>query len=130
MGSPRGELTTVTILLMPGSHSLMIHRDSCRLSLNHGLMLMELKVRPLSHFILTDTHHLGHGKLSNALHNPKASLVYFVVRDDHLDTEIVFQTSDTTWQAYNLYGGANTYYGLTPPYRRAYKVSLACTIYQ
>ena len=26
-------------------------------------------------------------------------------------------------KAYNLYGGANVYYGLEPPYRRAYKVS-------
>ena len=59
----------------------------------------------------------GHGKLRNSLTNPKASLVYFVVRDDSSSSEVVFQTSDTTWQAYNLYGGANTYYGLTPPFR-------------
>ena len=66
------------------------------------------------------------------------------MRDDDSKSEVLFQTSDTTWQAYNLYGGirsqltgpskyifkpfllypgANTYYGLTPPYRRAYKVS-------
>ena len=32
--------------------------------------------------------------------------------------------TDTLYlQAYNLYGGANVYYGLEPPYRRAYKVS-------
>ena len=61
----------------------------------------------------------GHGKLRNSLTNPKASLVYFVVRDDSSSSEVVFQTSDTTWQAYNLYGGANTYYGLTPPFRGA-----------
>ena len=61
----------------------------------------------------------GHGKLRNSLINPKASLVYFVVRDDSSTSEVVFQTSDTTWQAYNLYGGANTYYGLTPPFRCA-----------
>ena len=65
----------------------------------------------------------GHGNLRNSLHNPRASLVYFVVRNDQSKSEVVFQTSDTTWQAYNLYGGANTYYGLNPPYRRAYKVS-------
>ena len=45
--------------------------------------------------------------------------MYFVVRDDSSTSEVVFQTSDTTWQAYNLYGGANTYYGLTPPFRCA-----------
>merc|ERR1719357_699498 len=66
----------------------------------------------------------GHGKLANALKEPQASLIYFVVRDDESKADVVFQTSDTTWQAYNLYGGANTYYGvLIPPYRRAYKVS-------
>ena len=64
----------------------------------------------------------GHGKLNNSLHQPKveilshftashqpassqASLVYFVVRDDDSKSDILFQTSDTTWQAYNLYGG-------------------------
>jgi len=65
----------------------------------------------------------GHGKLQNSIKEPKASLIYFVVREDGSSSEVVFQTSDTTWQAYNLYGGANTYYGLYPPFRRAYKVS-------
>ena len=65
----------------------------------------------------------GHGRMENALKEPQASLVYFVVRDDASRAAMVFQTSDTTWQAYNLYGGANVYYGLEPPYRRAYKVS-------
>ena len=65
----------------------------------------------------------GHGRLRTSLRNPRASLVYFVVRDDDSEAEVLFQTSDSTWQAYNLYGGANTYYGLSPPYRRAYKVA-------
>jgi len=65
----------------------------------------------------------GHGALQNAIKEPQASLIYFVVRDDDSDAEVVFQTSDTTWQTYNLYGGANTYYSLTSPFRRAYKVS-------
>jgi len=65
----------------------------------------------------------GHGRLSNALKEPQASLIYFVVKDSASTSEVLFQTSDTTWQAYNMYGGANVYYGLTPPYRRAYKVS-------
>ena len=66
----------------------------------------------------------GHGKLANALKEPQASLIYFVVRNDASTSEVLFQTSDTTWQAYNLYGGANTYYGvLIPPFKRAYKVS-------
>ncbi len=39
------------------------------------------------------------------------SHIVFVVRDDDGGSDVVFQTSDTTWQAYNLYGGANFYYG-------------------
>ena len=33
----------------------------------------------------------------------------FVVRDDGSHSDIVFQTSDTTWQAYNDWGGASLY---------------------
>jgi Domain of unknown function (DUF4082)/Bacterial Ig-like domain/Bacterial Ig domain len=39
------------------------------------------------------------------------SHIVFVVRDDDGGSDVVFQTADTTWQAYNLYGGANFYYG-------------------
>jgi hypothetical protein len=38
-----------------------------------------------------------------------ASHVYFVVRDDAGDSDLLFQTSDTTWQAYNDYGGNSLY---------------------
>ena len=34
-----------------------------------------------------------------------ASHVAFVVRDDASRSDVLFQTSDTTWQAYNQYGG-------------------------
>ena len=40
-----------------------------------------------------------------------ASHIPFVVRDDARQTEVLFQTSDTTWQAYNRYGGASFYTG-------------------
>ncbi|WP_436641635.1 DUF4082 domain-containing protein [Microbaculum sp. FT89] len=40
---------------------------------------------------------------------PGVSLTPFVVRDDGAATDIVFQTSDTTWQAYNAWGGASLY---------------------
>ena len=33
----------------------------------------------------------------------------FVVRDDGGHSDVVFQTSDTTWQAYNNWGGASLY---------------------
>jgi hypothetical protein len=58
------------------------------------------------------------------------SQITFVVRDDSSHSDIVLQTSDATWQAYNTYGG-NSLYQCTvacPPgnpsaYKGAYKVS-------
>ena len=41
----------------------------------------------------------------------KASHIAFVVRDDTGHSDILVQTSDTTWQAYNPYGGYNLYAG-------------------
>ena len=40
-----------------------------------------------------------------------SSHVVFVVRDDDGGSELLFQTSDTTWQAYNQYGGNSLYTG-------------------
>ena len=53
-----------------------------------------------------------------------ASHIFFIVRDDSSTSKMVFQTSDTTWQAYNNYGGNSLYQGSpgTNP-GRAYKVS-------
>jgi hypothetical protein len=50
-----------------------------------------------------------------------ASHIAFVVRDDDGRSDVLFQTSDTTWQAYNRYGGNSLYTG--SPAGRAYKVS-------
>src|SRR5439155_12030459 len=50
-----------------------------------------------------------------------ASHVVFVVRDDASHADLLYQTSDTTWQAYNDYGGNSLYTG--SPDGRAYKVS-------
>jgi hypothetical protein len=50
-----------------------------------------------------------------------ASHIVFVVRDDASTSNVLFQTSDTTWQAYNNYGGNSLYTG--SPAGRAYKVS-------
>ncbi|MEU7861916.1 DUF4082 domain-containing protein [Nonomuraea sp. NPDC049141] len=49
------------------------------------------------------------------------SQMMFVVRDDTRDSEILLQTSDATWQAYNSYGGNSLYSGM--PANRAFKVS-------
>jgi WD40 repeat protein len=50
-----------------------------------------------------------------------ASHIVFIVRDDTGNSEMLFKTSDTTWQAYNDYGGNSLYVG--SPAGRAYKVS-------
>jgi len=50
-----------------------------------------------------------------------ASHIVFVVRDDTRHADLLVQTSDTTWQAYNSYGGNSLYTG--QPDGRAYKVS-------
>ncbi|MFC1432379.1 DUF4082 domain-containing protein [Streptacidiphilus sp. N1-3] len=48
----------------------------------------------------------------------------FVVRDDSSHSDIVVQTDDETWQAYNMWGGQNLYQGAGPaPDGRAYQVS-------
>ncbi|TGD95707.1 DUF4082 domain-containing protein [Methylobacterium nonmethylotrophicum] len=51
----------------------------------------------------------------------------FIVRDDASHSDIIFQTADETWQAYNHWGGANFYGGNGPATGqgtgRAYAVS-------
>ena len=36
---------------------------------------------------------------------PGGGHVIFIVRDDEGHSDLIFQTADTTWQAYNIYGG-------------------------
>ena len=54
----------------------------------------------------------------------EGSHIIFVVRNDESESAVLFQTSDTTWEAYNRYGGNSLYTGgpATEP-DRAYKVS-------
>jgi VCBS repeat-containing protein len=56
-----------------------------------------------------------------------ASHMVFIVRDDAGASDFLFQTSDTTWHAYNRFGGVNLYNGNGPATDvgagRAYKVS-------
>ncbi|WP_345017130.1 N,N-dimethylformamidase beta subunit family domain-containing protein [Saccharothrix violaceirubra] len=50
--------------------------------------------------------------------------IAFVVRDDTSHSKILFQTSDSTWQAYNRYGGNSLYFGDGPGSGgQAFKVS-------
>jgi hypothetical protein len=58
--------------------------------------------------------------------NGDASHITFVVRNDSSTSDVVYQTSDPTWQAYNLYGGSDFYQGtnqLTNSQARAFKIS-------
>ncbi|MCL4509140.1 MAG: hypothetical protein M1296_06410, partial [Chloroflexi bacterium] len=51
-----------------------------------------------------------------------SSHIFFVVRNDASTSAILFKTSDTTWQAYNDYGGESLYSGGPAPWG-AYMVS-------
>ena len=55
------------------------------------------------------------------------SAIVFIVRDDNRVTDLLFQTSDMTWQAYNVWGPqGQSFYGCNSTYNsscRAYKVS-------
>ncbi|PWK76985.1 uncharacterized protein DUF4082 [Aminobacter sp. AP02] len=53
-------------------------------------------------------------RLSRLDGTPGESMIPFIVRDDASASDIVFQTSDTTWQAYNEWGGASLYFGDVP----------------
>ncbi|WP_051324296.1 DUF4082 domain-containing protein [Candidatus Solirubrobacter pratensis] len=60
----------------------------------------------------------------------RGSQIVFVVRDDSSHSDIVLQTADATWQAYNSYGGNSLYTctvgcpdGNPAAYKAAYKVS-------
>lgn len=56
--------------------------------------------------------------------NGDASHIIFIVRDDASTSNLFFQASDATWQAYNAYGGNSLYLGSTSlPSGHAAKVS-------
>ena len=50
-----------------------------------------------------------------------ASHITFIVRKDGNTSDVLFQTSDPTWHAYNTYGGSDFYQGAANG--RAYKIS-------
>lgn len=51
------------------------------------------------------------------------SHIIFVVRDDNSHSDLLYQTSDTTWEAYNDWGGSDLYDSSYLPMGRAYEVS-------
>jgi methionine-rich copper-binding protein CopC len=52
-----------------------------------------------------------------------ASHIVFIVRNDASTSDLLFQTSDTTWQAYNDFGNASLYEENNDVNLRAFKVS-------
>lgn len=50
-----------------------------------------------------------------------SSHITFIVRDESSTSDVLFQTSDPTWHAYNIYGGSDFYSGADNG--RAYKIS-------
>jgi hypothetical protein len=52
-----------------------------------------------------------------------ASHIVFVVRNDASHSDMLFQTSDATWEAYNSWGGSSLYHTTLPGLDRAYQVS-------
>lgn len=57
----------------------------------------------------------------NALKEPHASHVYFVIRQDARKTDILLQTIDTTWRAYNNYASPSSY-GVLPLERHNFSI--------
>src|SRR5690606_18387652 len=50
-----------------------------------------------------------------------SSHITFIVRNESSTSDVIFQTSDPTWHAYNLYGGSDFYSGADNG--RAFKIS-------
>jgi methionine-rich copper-binding protein CopC len=51
------------------------------------------------------------------------SMIVFVVRNDASHSDLLFQTSDATWEAYNSWGGSSLYHTTLSGLDRAYQVS-------
>ena len=52
--------------------------------------------------------------IANIIDGSQVFQIPFVIRNDSSTSNIVFQTADETWQAYNPWGGANLYGGNGP----------------
>ena len=78
---------------------------------------------------VTDSWTLPSGAISgvyiaNVIDGVEVFQIPFIVRDNSSTSDIVFQTDDETWQAYNGWGGNNVYGGNGPGYSgAAYAVS-------
>jgi hypothetical protein len=112
-------LTTVTILRMPSTQPTpggnatigLVDAGNWSVSASWAVPLAAVSGVYIAHLVRQDS-------TSGENHIP------FVVRDDATQHDVVFQTSDTTWHAYNGWGGYSLYGGGTAESDgRAYKVS-------
>ncbi|HLH34946.1 MAG TPA: DUF4082 domain-containing protein [Alloacidobacterium sp.] len=74
--------------------------------------------------------HLLRNDASNSTYN--GSHIIFVVRNDASHSDILYQTSDETWQAYNYYGAGSFYSQASPVWDlndRSFKVSYNRPVY-
>src|SRR5215471_2704561 len=52
--------------------------------------------------------------VANVVQGNQVFQIPFIIKDPNSTSDIVFQTADETWQAYNGWGGANLYGGNGP----------------
>jgi len=116
---PASGLTTVTNLRMPSTQPSpggdatigLVDAGNWSVSASWAVPIDAVSGVYIAHLVRQDS-------TSGENHIP------FVVRDDEHQHDIVFQTSDTTWHAYNGWGGYSLYGGGTAESDgRAYKVS-------
>ncbi len=71
---------------------------------------------------------LGLGQLRDALIEKRASHMIFVVRDDAGASDILLQTSDPTWVAFNRFGGSSLYGSWPNTQSRGFAANLASNL--
>jgi hypothetical protein len=64
-------------------------------------------------------------KLTRTDNNGSSHIIFVVKEDVGVPTDILFKTSDATWQAYNVYGGNSLYVGATPGYPGGHAVKIS-----
>lgn len=77
--------------------------------LTRGVNMVECRWRPGLRFVVGDAWPAGYYLLKLLGSNGYSQWVPFLVRDDASRASVVVQSSVTTWQAYNLWGGYSLY---------------------
>ncbi|MGH9295007.1 MAG: N,N-dimethylformamidase beta subunit family domain-containing protein, partial [Acidimicrobiales bacterium] len=77
--------------------------------LTQGINMVECRWSPTLSFKIEDDWPSGYYLLKLLTKNGYSQWVPFLVRDDESSAPVLVQSSVTTWQAYNLYGGYSLY---------------------